>query len=272
MAKANILFLGGGNMTRAIVAGLVQNQYPVEKIGVVDRNPEKCAHFQQAWGIRAETTLTPALTAAKIIVLAIKPQDAAPACNLIQAHCQAHSPLIISVMAGITVQNLAAALGQYLAIVRAMPNTPAAIQCGATGLFAGPHCSDLDKNQAETILRATGIVTWLEQEDQLAAITALSGSGPAYYFYFMEIMSEVAIKMGIPTDTARLFAAQTAYGAAKLALEAPDFAKLRAQVTSKGGSTAAALASMQEHHLDQLIEKAMESCKNRALELAKGLA
>jgi pyrroline-5-carboxylate reductase len=182
-----------------------------------------------------------------------------------------HAPLVISVMAGITAKTLEQWLGPQQAVIRAMPNTPAAVQCGATGLFANPYCTVTDKNQAESILRATGVISWVQNEVDLASLTALSGSGPGYYFYFMEIMEAMAIKMGIPAETAHLFTVQTAYGAAKLALESPSpFAALRAQVSSGGGSTAAAIASMQHHDLTNLLEEAMIACRNRALELAQG--
>ena len=258
-------------MTHAIISGLIQTQYPADKIKVIDRNADKCAFFAEQFAIVASPNVQDHLQSAELIVLAIKPQDAKAACTLIQTHCQTHRPLIISIMAGLTVDQLGEWLDPQLPIIRAMPNTPSAIQAGASGLFANRHCTLEQKNQAETILRATGIISWVAEEQDLATITALSGSGPAYYFYFMEIMEAVAVKMGIPADTAHLFAAQTAYGAAKLALETPDnFAHLRSQVTSKGGSTAAAIDSMQKNHLTHLLEEAMIACKNRALELAKG--
>ncbi len=256
-------------MSRAIVAGLIQDGYPAESITVIDRNPEKCALFRDTYGIHAFDDLDAGLTRADVLVLAIKPQDAAAACSLLRAHCAQHAPLVISVMAGITVATLGHWLGHHTAIVRAMPNTPAAIQAGATGLFANTATPLEHKNIAESILRATGVITWVDAETDLAAITALSGSGPAYYFYFMEIMAEIAVRMGLSQETAHLFAAQTAYGAAKLALASPeDFVTLRNQVTSKGGSTAAAIGSMQKNDLENLLAEAMLACQRRALELA----
>ncbi len=271
MQSEKMIFLGGGNMTRAIISGLIKNHYPPKKIIVIDRNPEKCAFFTEHFGMTANSNLQDHLPEAGVIILAIKPQDAKTACPSIQAHCKTHSPLILSIMAGLTVNTLSEWLGEKLAIIRAMPNTPSAIQDGAAGLFANRHCTPAQKNQAESILRATGVISWVDTEPDLATITALSGSGSGYYFYFMEIMEAVAIKMGISADTAHLFAAQTAYGAAKLALESPEsFAQLRGHVTSKGGSTAAAIASMQTNHLTNVLENAMIACRDRALELAKG--
>ena len=271
MTDSNILFLGGGNMTRSIVSGLVQNQYPANKIKVIDRNADKCAFFSEQYAIVASPNLQDHLASAELLILAIKPQDAEAACALIQTHCKTHTPLIISIMAGLTVERLGAWLGSTLPIIRAMPNTPSAIQAGATGLFANTHCSLDQKNQAETILRATGVISWVSEEQDLATITALSGSGPAYYFYFMELMEAIAVNLGIPAETAHLFAAQTAYGAAKLVLESPEsFASLRSKVTSKGGSTAAAIASMQKNNLADILQEAMIACRDRSLELAKG--
>ncbi len=271
MRTHTLLFLGGGNMSRAIIAGLIHDGYPAHYIQVIDRNPAKCQAFRAEYGVAASADLQTALSKADVLVLAIKPQDAEAACMQLQAYCKTHSPLIISVMAGITVTQLAQWLDAPVAIVRAMPNTPAAVQAGATGLFANAAAHTAHQNLAESILRATGVISWVKEEGDLAAITALSGSGPGYYFYFMEIMEAVALKMGLSADTAHLFTAQTAYGAAKLALESTsDFASLRAQVSSKGGSTAAAIASMENNHLMNLLEEAMQACKNRALELAKG--
>ncbi len=182
---------------------------------------------------------------------------------------QDQQPLVISIAAGIRTPDLARWLGADTAIVRAMPNTPALVQSGATGLFANAHVRDQQRDLAETILRAVGLTLWVEQEDQLDLVTALSGSGPAYFFLVMEALQEAASKLGLPAETARLLALQTAFGASRMALESDeDAAALRQRVTSPGGTTEQALRVLEEGGLRNLMEQALTAAARRSRELA----
>ncbi len=268
MMTTKILFIGGGNMTKAIVSGLVHQKYSPKKIYVVDHNADKRDFFAQQ-SIHVSAVITDFIEHAEIIILAVKPQGAKDVC-LSFKHLMTPNQLILSVMAGITTQTLQQWFEQPLAIVRAMPNTPASIQCGATGLFANSQTSTAQKIDVELIMKAIGIIAWVNHEELLAAINALSGSGPAYYFYFIEIMQQLGAELGLPAELSKEFALQTAYGAARLALESKeDIAQLRAQVASKGGTTAAAIAMMTQKDLTATLRAGLAACYERAIELSK---
>jgi pyrroline-5-carboxylate reductase len=267
--QANILFIGGGNMAQALIVGLVQNNYDPRQIFVADRHAEKCKYLQDTYRIEAATDVQNFLLKADVVVLEIKPQGAKESCLTLQKHLPEQA-LIISIMAGISFNSLDAWLGGTRALVRAMPNTPALIQAGATGLCANTKVTQAQKNQVEAIFHAIGITAWVEQETDINTITALSGSGPAYYFYFMEIMQKAAEHMGIAPEVAKTFAVQTAYGAAQLALSSKEaVATLRAQVTSKGGATEAALKVMQEKNLSAILETAMQAAYDKSMEFSQ---
>jgi pyrroline-5-carboxylate reductase len=207
---------------------------------------------------------------AGIIVLAVKPQVMQDVAGELAATVAAHRPLVISIAAGVRESTLRAWLGDGTAIVRTMPNTPALVQSGATALYANPAVSEEQRSHAESIMRAVGLALWVEGEEQLDAVTALSGSGPAYFFLLMEAMQAAGSKLGLPADTARLLALQTAFGAAKMALESPeDPATLRRRVTSPGGTTERAISVFQEHGFEDLVERAMEAAAGRSRELAE---
>jgi pyrroline-5-carboxylate reductase len=193
-------------------------------------------------------------------------------CKDIQASVQAKACMVISVAAGIRSQDINRWLGDEVSIVRTMPNTPALIQTGATGLFANPFVSSEQKSQAEHILRAAGITIWVDDEQQLDTVTALSGSGPAYYFLFMEAMEEAAQKMGLDAKTAHLLTMQTALGAAKMVMESKqDCATLRRNVTSPNGTTESAIQNFENANLRQTVEDAMRAAEQRAIALADEL-
>jgi pyrroline-5-carboxylate reductase len=268
MQAIKILFIGGGNMTSALVKGMLNINYPASALYVTDRNSSK-RDFFATFGVQVSDIFTGFVPEVDVIILAVKPQNAKEVGHELAKLLHDKQTLILSVMAGITTHSLQALLGEHLAIVRAMPNTPAKIGVGATGLFANARVNDIHKQHVELITKSVGIIAWLEQEEQLLCVNALSGSGPAYYFYFMELMATLSQQMGLPTEVAREFAIQTAYGAAKLALESTDsLAELRGQVTSKGGTTAAAITAMQQGHLDDIFKTALEACCQRAKELA----
>ena len=265
-----IVFVGGGNMTRAIVTGLTKTGFAPEKISVIDRNESKRQFFATQLHCQVAATVDASLASATMLVLAIKPQGAESYCRGLQA-LQQHQPLIMSVLAGVTVNTLQEWFKYPLSIVRAMPNTPALIQAGATGLFANAQVTSHQKKQVEQIMQAIGIYAWLEDEQLLDVITALSGSGPAYYFYIIELMQQIAVDMGLPSEIARAFSLQTACGAAKMALKSTEpVSALRAHVTSKKGATEAAIQCMQDNGLKALLAKSLNACRERAKVLGKG--
>lgn len=268
-----ILFVGGGNMTRAIVAGLIQNGYKPDLITVMDRNEEKRAAFEQEFKVHsaAESSF------AQVIVLAVKPQDAAFACTELRSKIAGKSPIILSIMAAVTVAKLKKWLGKELHIVRAMPNTPSAIGMGATGLFTEIKTNleaedSIEKRVTSQIMAAVGTITWVEKEEDLDTIVALSGSAPAYYFLFMELMAEIASEWGIDQLEAKRFAIETARGSAELAARSKEgLETLRSQVTSRGGTTAEALRVMEQLNLKDLLKEAMDAARKRSREISKSL-
>lgn len=265
----NILLIGGGNMTRAILTGLIQAGYAPKHLAVIDRNQNKRDFFREKYAIPVFASLSDYSLRADIILLAVKPQSFDTLREPLTTYLTAQSPLIVSVMAGITLSRLNASLGKTLPIVRAMPNVCSSIQLGATGLFANPEVSRLQKKQVECLLQTIGITAWLNEETELDVITPLFGAGPAYYFYIMEIMQNIAIKLGISPEIARQFSVQTAYGAAKMAVESPDhLATLRGSVTSAKGTTAAALEVFDAKALATIFEEAILAGRARSIALS----
>lgn len=270
LANKNIVFIGGGNMTSAIMDGLLSANDTHQLnlvLGVSDKNPPKLAIFAQK-GVRTATpdTAHTLMASADVIVLSVKPQamkEVAPTLAPFVA-----DKLILSVMAGIPTERLALWLGTDK-IVRCMPNLPASIGCGATGLFAHDAISTGDKDTACAIMASTGMTAWVRQEDDLHAITAVAGSAPAYFFYVLEAMTEKAVAMGLDKDTAQQMACMSMIGAGKLAMTADDIAHLREQVTSKGGTTAQAIATLTHHDTKTAFGNAMDACANRSRELGE---
>jgi pyrroline-5-carboxylate reductase len=203
------------------------------------------------------------------VVLAVKPQILQAVCQEIEPAIKQTRALIISIAAGITESSLANWLGKDTAIVRTMPNTPAMLQSGATVLHGNANTSPEQKDIAESILRAVGITRWLDTEKQIDVATALSGSGPAYYFLFMEAMTRAGIDMGLSEETAHLLTLQTALGAARMAMESNDLPEeLRKKVTSPGGTTEAAINHLQHQHFEDIVSQAMQAAKRRSEELS----
>ncbi len=273
MTTARICFIGGGNMATSLIAGLIADGYAPADIQVSDPSPERRNALQAGFGARAFATNAEALADAGTVVLCVKPQMAAGVCAEIGPTLVANRPLIVSVMAGVPEQAMQRWLGAPLPIVRAMPNTPAMVQTGAIGLHASPEVDAEGRNRAETILRAAGLIRWVEDEAGIDAVTAISGSGPAYFFLLMEAMEEAGIDLGLDQETARLLTIQTALGAAKMAMEndAPP-ARLREQVTSPGGTTERALAVFNAADLRGLVGRAARAARDRAAELSQTLS
>ena len=217
MKTNDVTFIGGGNMACAMVKGMVDNDYPSGQITVIDRNPEKCEALEKNCQIQTASAVSASIKDASIIVLSVKPQVAEVLCKELAALMQDPNTLIISVMAGLKSETLQKWLGGDYPIVRAMPNTPAQCGLGATGAFANESVSAEQRQFAESILGANGLLSWLDSEAQIDVIAALSGSGPAYFFYFIELMAKTAQEMGLPQALADSFAIQTALGAATLA-------------------------------------------------------
>ncbi|MEA3404161.1 MAG: pyrroline-5-carboxylate reductase [Pseudomonadota bacterium] len=270
--NATICFIGAGNMAKSLIGGLIASGYSKDHIIATDPTEAQRNNITETFGIHCLEDNNTAIEQSDIIVLAVKPQILEHVCQNIQASTQAKKPLVISVAAGIRSADIDRWLGSNNAVVRTMPNTPALIQSGATGLFANQQVSDEQKNQAEHIMRAAGLTIWVKQETQLDAVTALSGSGPAYYFLFMEAMEDAAQKLGLDAKTAHLLTMQTALGAAKMVLESrDDCATLRKKVTSPKGTTEQAINTFEAEGIRDMVEKAMQAANNRAEELANEL-
>lgn len=271
MEKQSIAFIGAGNMARSLIGGLIADGYEAALLRAADANPEALVQLRQQFGIAIHDDNAEAANAADIVVLAVKPQQVPAVAREIAPTLSAdRQRLVISIAAGLRLEALAEWLGPGTALVRAMPNTPALVQSGATVLCANACAGDEGREAAETILRAVGLTLWVEDEDLMDAVTALSGSGPAYFFLVMEALEAAGRRLGLPDEIARVLTIQTAFGAAKMALERTDSgpAELRRQVTSPGGTTERAIAVLQQGGLEALFEQALEAGRERSRELS----
>lgn len=266
----NIAFIGGGNMASALISGLLQQGYSTEQLRVVEINPESREKLKKTLGISAVEGLADGIAACDVIVLAVKPQQLY---ELTQALAPLlNNQLVISIAAGIRASDIVRWLGGYRRVVRAMPNTPSLVRCGVTGLYTAKDVDDTDKNKAELILSAVGTTLWVAEEEGLHAVTAISGSGPAYVFYFIEAMQQAAIELGLTPNQARQLSLETFLGASKLAsLSEEDVAVLRARVTSKGGTTEQAILSMEKNDIKCKIMAAVHAARDRSHEMSDEL-
>ena len=272
MSQTRIAFIGAGNMASALIGGLIADGTTKDSIIASDPNNEQRSQLHDRYGICTVDNNADTISDASVVVLAVKPQLLQQVCNELSAHLVGKSRLIVSIAAGIRCNTLSKWLNSELPIVRCMPNTPAMLQVGATGLFATSNVSSEQRDQAERILRAVGITLWVDSESDIDSVTAVSGSGPAYYFLVMEAMQAAAEKLGLPEDTAKLLTLQTALGAARMALESQDDpATLRQKVTSPGGTTEQAIMSFEENGLRDLFEKAMSAARDRSISLSEQL-
>jgi len=256
-------------MTRSIIGGLITNEISPNLIKISDPDPGQRDRLVAQFGITATQENREVAEDADVVVLAVKPQVLRKATGPIGDLVRDRNLLVISIAAGVRIEDISSWLGGHTAIVRVMPNTPALVGSGASALFAPPSITEAQCDTAESILRAVGITVWLTNEDQIDTVTALSGSGPAYFFYLMEAMEATACKLGLTPKMARLLTLETAIGAARLALESSeDLSSLRKRVTSPGGTTERAIEIFDQAETDKTIERAISSAAVRSRELA----
>ncbi|MCP4695267.1 MAG: pyrroline-5-carboxylate reductase [Gammaproteobacteria bacterium] len=274
MKECTITFIGGGNMARSLIGGLINNGVSADSIRVADPDP---APLAASLPVQLYTDNLTAVEGADAVVLAVKPQILREVAADLAARLSGVPPLFISIAAGVRVADLlrwlhSEHLTNQIPMVRAMPNTPALVQSGASALFAEENVSKDHRELAERILRAVGLTLWLEEESLLDAVTALSGSGPAYFFLVMEALEKAGTELGLTEDEARILTLQTAFGAAKMALESSENAAvLRARVTSKGGTTEQAVQVLQNGGLEKLFADAARAARDRSISLAEKL-
>lgn len=270
MKELQIAFVGAGNMATSIIGGLIEQGMPAGNLRASDPFPDSLERLQQAAAIRTSLNNSDIVAGADVVILAVKPQVMAEVTRDIRPAVSTTSAVVISIAAGITISSLQAGLGDTTAIVRCMPNTPALLRAGATALYANDSTSEQQRDDARDILAAVGSVCWVDEEEKLDVVTALSGSGPAYFFLFTEAMANAGVSLGLDEATSRDLAVQTGLGAARMAAEGDvDLAELRRRVTSPGGTTERAIQTFETADLRGIVEAAMQSALDRAREMAR---
>lgn len=271
MTITTLGFIGAGNMAGAIIKGLLSSDFNANQLLICDSNPDQLTPYSEL-GCQVTESAEFVMRHSDAVVLAIKPQVMKDVLTPLQDAAQTTQPLIISVAAGIGCKSIDRWLGGNLAIIRCMPNTPALLQLGAAGLFANEHATSSQKDYVETMLRTIGIAHWVENEELMHAVTAVSGSGPAYFFGFAEAMLESAKQQGLDEAIAADLIAQTMAGAAKMIQQKSHSpAQLRQQVTSPKGTTEKAMQSFSANKLDEIVHAAMEACYARSVALSDEL-
>ncbi len=269
--STTIGFIGAGNMAYAIISGLINNGMPAKQIKLSDTNEALLFLRKEAFNLEVFTDNIELAKRCDVIVLAVKPQILSTVCHQI-ADAIKPNTLVVSIAAGVRVGDINHWLGGNASIVRTMPNTPALLNQGVTGLFAGEFVNELQKELASDILNSVGQSLWVEEEKMLDAVTALSGSGPAYFFLMIESMSKAGVALGLDEKTAQSLSIQTALGASMMANATTDsIAALRKQVTSPNGTTQAAIASFQQQNFESIVAQAMRAAFDRADELGTEL-
>ncbi|MDE1923545.1 MAG: pyrroline-5-carboxylate reductase [Gammaproteobacteria bacterium] len=268
-----ILFIGGGNMAAALIGGLLRRGISAQSLSVVDPDAARREDLRVQFGLIAHADAGAFAATADVVLLAVKPQQMRSVLVDLAPRIGDPKALVISIAAGIDHASIGRWLTRPQPIVRAMPNRPALQGFGATGLFAPPTVSALDRDRAEAILGAVGLTVWVEHEEQMDVVTALSGSGPAYFFLLMEALESAARDLGLPADAAHRLTVETALGAAQMAhADTASLATLREQVTSKGGTTAAALAEFEAAGFGAIVARALGAARRRSAELAAEFA
>ncbi len=271
-AHGNIAFIGGGNMARSLIGALIQHGADAATIAVAEPRADARETLAREFGVRAFADNADAVSGAGCVVLAVKPQVMRGVCASLAEPLRQSRPLLISIAAGIRIGQLEHWLGAHLAIVRCMPNMPALIGAGAAGLCANARAGAAQRAQAERVLGAAGVTRWIDDEAQMDTVTALSGSGPAYFFLLVEAMEDAAVDLGLSRETARALAAQTCFGAGRMLAEgAETAAQLRARVTSPQGTTQAALDAFAAGGFRELVERALAAAARRGGELSAAL-
>ncbi|VVC74755.1 Pyrroline-5-carboxylate reductase [Aquicella siphonis] len=270
MSHPIIAIIGAGNMGSSLIGGLIRNGHPADRLWATDPRSEKREELKETFAIHTTGDNAAAVQAADIVVFAVKPQIFSMVAGSLHEAVQLRKPLVLSIAAGITLSSIQHWLGGNIAIVRAMPNTPALISCGAAALYANEEVTAEQRSKAESILRSVGVAIWLSDEKQMDTVTALSGSGPAYFFLMMEALQQAAQQCGLPEETARLLTLQTALGAARMAIESgKQLDELRHNVTSPGGTTERAVTVLEENNIRDVFLKAVQAAKQRSEELAR---
>jgi pyrroline-5-carboxylate reductase len=273
MAKMNIQkigFIGGGNMASSLISGLIASGHSPQHLWVSDINPDTLKALAENLNVNTSGSNDAVINEVDVVVLAVKPQILSSVAKNAAAFIQQKKSLVVSIAAGISQHSLSQWLGADTAIVRCMPNTPALVLTGATALHANARVTDEQRNLAENIMRSVGIALWVNDESELDAVTAVSGSGPAYYFLLMEAMEKAALDLGLNEVTARLLVQQTALGAAKIALESSESPEqLRKRVTSPGGTTQRAIETFEQGGFTELVSKALYAARDRSIEMSK---
>ena len=269
-------FIGAGNMATSLIGGLIQSGFSGKSIYAFDANQDRLHWVEQEFAIHTTDNNTDLIQQVDVCVVALKPQVLKQVLMPLIKDFNDSKPLIISVAAGITIRNLESWSGMNCPIIRVMPNTPALVGCGASGLYTNPNssvaASTSQRVVAESIVEAVGIVAWADTESQIDTITALSGSGPAYFFYMMEVMVKAAIQNGLSEHSARELCIQTALGAAKMANEQDiDLETLRKNVTSPGGTTEQGINAMQDNNFELIMQKTLDAAQQRSIDLAASL-
>ncbi len=265
-----IAFIGAGNMNAAIIGGLIKNGIPATSVIVTNPSPEKREALSAQYGILNAADNNEAAEFADIIILGVKPHLIVEVCSAMKQNVNIEGKCFVSVAAGCLLKDIQSALNTDTAIVRTMPNTPSQLGLGMTGIYANEFVSASQKAEVEKIVACTGELLWLQDENGIDRITCVSGSGPAYFFLFMEAMEKHARAIGFSDSESRLLVQQTALGAANMVVQNPEveIAQLRTNVTSKGGTTQAALLQLTDGKLPELVETAMKAAFDRAKEMA----
>ncbi len=273
MANPTIAFIGAGNMAASIIGGLIAKGFSASTIIASDPSPQSLSYLRKLAPVKTMDDNHKAVAKADVVVLAVKPQLMKTVLQDLATELPAKKqPLFISIAAGIEIASLERWLGGNVPVVRCMPNTPALVQTGATALYANAAVTDEQRELADQILRAVGIALWVNDESTLDAVTAVSGSGPAYFFLLMEAMQNAGIQLGLSADAAKQLTLQTALGAAHMAIGSDvDAAELRRRVSSPNGTTERAIETFEEGKFRELCNKAMTACRDRAEELAREL-
>jgi pyrroline-5-carboxylate reductase len=269
--KPSITFIGAGNMASSLIGGMIADHYPPGKIWGTDPDLDKLQHLREFFNINVTQSNMVGTEASQVLVLAVKPVALKQVLIEAKDIIQAKKPLILSIVTGVRSNTILTwTQCQDLPIVRSMPNTPALLQAGTTGLWANEYVTEKEKRLAESILRAVGITLWVDKETDLDAVTAISGSGPAYFFLVMEAILECAKKMGLGDKQAELLTIHTALGAARMALESgKDVTTLRKQVTSPGGTTEQAIRVFESGGLRELFNEALQAARQKAVEISQ---